>query len=757
MRRTATIVAILLAARAAWGGLVSERWAGKAVKATHPNTMKVIGEAGGARVVFDLSAIPAGAKVYHASLYCFAQRGRQPVKAVLIHPAGSPGATLKLEAPWYASFDATKAVAAWVKNPKANKGLKVARFDNFDAPRTYLEVMYEGTQADLPVQAAGVRTQCHDGQTFIAWTEHPDYRPKDDEQIWVSKFAERGDRLAEGPGDGAYGMPNHPAITLTTLRRLQGLAVRARASGFQGIKGLQRAREVLPVTYRIYRHTERITPANIARATRIAEVDPLSGFDKEVYAIHFQGEYINQREDPNSVIPTLRTGKGDALTPGEGLYVHTAAKAGRYYYAVTTAVAGTENLRDVTDANSLPQPVAEKPAVPQPVLQWVQEDRYHKDPPEYWYRYWAAPPYCSLPTRSLRVAVAVSDKFTGPGPLDIGTISGAFNVRGSIRLPKADRVTLLIQRQLDWLPALYYNAGRGTLKGMTECEVDYFCDRYMCFMINWIMSRHKIDRSRISGSLLHFGLRHPEIFPRMSFGSYTAGYDLRWAPGGPSMPTVLGPRGIKTTTGEDAWKMYSVGEYGKAYPDRDVPFLYCVSGTGKDGGHTSEFGWQDDPRGWRGLIRGRQPFVAAWSCRVPAEVSRGLNQMRWDVSIPAFGNCSLDNNPGNGDPADGDFYGQINGWLLWSDTDQTDAKDKWEMLVWLVPSAPADVCTVDITPRHCKAFKPKPGREFMWTNSPASAPGQVIQAGAVSADRWGLVTLKGVRVTKGRNRITISN
>ena len=47
---------------------------------------------------------------------------------------------------------------------------------------------------------------------------------------------------------------------------------------------------------------------------------------------------------------------------------------------------------------------------------------------------------------------------------------------------------------------------------------------------DWV---HTIDRSKITGSLMHFGLRHPEIFARMSMGSYTAGYDLRWAPGGP--------------------------------------------------------------------------------------------------------------------------------------------------------------------------------------------------------------------------------
>ena len=757
MKRTVVLgVAIcFLAASLARGEVVSRRWGGAALRVSRAKA--------GQRLIFDLSDIPRGAKVHHASLYCFTRGGRQPKDPALIHltekldAEGDPvlaAKPLKIEPPWYRSFDAAEAVGRWVRDPDTNLGLTVKRFEGFDAGKTYLEVRYEGKAQDVPEQVAGVRAVHHHGQTFIAWTEHKAFRPKKDEIIWVEKFSERGDVLAEGPGDGWRGMPNHPAITLTTLRRLQGLAVRLKPSGFQGIKPLRRVRKVLPITYRVYRHAAKITAANIHQAEMLAEVQPLSGFDQEVYKIHFQGEYINQREEPKSVIPTYCLDKGKALAPGEGLYVHTAARAGKSYYAVTTALGGTENLSQIGDANSLSRPVEEKPGTPEPVLQWVQEDYYRKDPTEYWYRYWASPPYVNVPSRSFRVAVAVSDKFKGPGPLTIGSISGAFNVRGSLNLPRADRVTILVKRQLAWMPALFYNQGMGTLRAVTESKVDYYCERYMSRMIKWVMGKYQIDRSKISGSLMHFGLRHPEIFTRMSMGSYTAGYDLRWAPGGPSMPRVLGPMGIKTTKGEDAWKMYSVSEYVNTYPDRDIPFLVCVSGTGKDSGHTCEFGWQDDPRGWRGLLKARQPFVAAWSLGVPRELSLAFGKMRWDVSIPAFSNCSLDNNPGNGDAADGDYYGCINGWLLWDDKDQVDRPDRWEMTVWVISSCPDDACTVDITPRHCKAFKPKKGEKFKWTNTSLKEK-QRVRAGQVTADRWGLVTIKAVKVGKGKNRIVI--
>jgi hypothetical protein len=129
--------------------------------------------------------------------------------------------------------------------------------------------------------------------------------------------------------------------------------------------------------------------------------------------------------------------------------------------------------------------------------------------------------------------------------------------------------------------------------------------------------------------------------------------------------------------------------------------------------------------------------------------------MRWDVTLPAFSRCSLDNNPGNGDPSDGDPCGQINGYLLWDDAEQVEQADRWEMNVYLVGSCPKDSCVVDITPRHCKAFRPKAGEKFGWTNT-SLAEKREVQSGEVRADAAGLVTLEKAIVSRGRNRIRIA-
>ncbi len=712
------------------------------------------------RLVFDLAAIPRGAKVYHASLFCFTSGDVQPREPIRIVADGKP---LALEAPLYRSFDATEAVRRWVADPAANQGFAIERFDRFDAPKSYLEVRYEGAPKNLPPQVTDLRAVHHDGQTFLVWKEVPDYRPKPESIVWVDEWNETGDKLADGPGTGTSGLPRLPAIRLRDLRQLQGLALRDQPSGFQGIKPLVRVREVPPVTYRVYRHPKPISAANLHEAEFLGEALPLCAYDGKMMKIDFQGEYINQREIGDSLIPTYCVEDGKAVLPGEALYVHTTQQAGSVFYAVTTALAGTENASQLGPANSLARPVGETPAPPKPVLQFIQRDRYVAETPELWHIFWCAPPYYHRQNHPLHVTVGVPNGFRGPGPMIINapSMGGDFNLRGDMNVPSRTAITLMVEQHIPWGADLCYNEGRGTLRSFAECKVDFFSERYVLHIINWARGKWRIDPTRITGSQLHFGIRHPEIFSKMSFGAYTATYDARWAPGSSALATLLGPKDeVKTTDGDDAWAVFNIGHYLRKYPARDIPFLICISAVGKDVGHTSEFGWQDDPRGWRALLDARQTFVASWGTEqgranaLPAEMTNKFATMRWDITLPAFSNCSLDNNPGNGDPADGDPCGQINGYLLWDDADAVDEVGRWEMTLYLVADAPRDSCLVDVTPRHCRNFKPKPGDRFQWANT-SPADGREIQKGEVSADQWGLVTIPKAAIGKTKSRLSI--
>ena len=340
MHRITHVLVLMAATSAAQAELVSQRWAGKNAPATHTDTLKVVQSGKDLRLVFDLSALPKGAKIRHASLYCFTQNDRQPEQPAVIQiverlddRAVPGGSSFKLEGPWYRSFDATAAVDRWAARPSENLGFAVVRFDKLLPAKTCLEVLYEGPAPSvnkLPPQATGLRTVHHDGQTFLIWKEHPAFVPKGEDILWVDRWSERSDKMAGAPGTGAYNRPRLPAITCRAFRDLQGLGGREKPSGFQGIKPLVRVKDVPAVQYRVYRHTERITAANLAQAERIATVEPLDAYDANMIEISFKGEYIDQFEVPDSAIPTFCYEDCKAVVPGEALHVSTGAPTARF-------------------------------------------------------------------------------------------------------------------------------------------------------------------------------------------------------------------------------------------------------------------------------------------------------------------------------------------------------------------------------------------------------------------------------------------
>ncbi len=98
----------------------------------------------------------------------------------------------------------------------------------------------------------------------------------------------------------------------------------------------------------------------------------------------------------------------------------------------------------------------------------------------------------------------------------------------------------------------------------------------------------------------------------------------------------------------------------------------------------------------------------------------------------------------------------MNAHMSWETRDIVDGPGRWEMTVCLMAKAPKDSCTVDVTPRRCQKFAPKPGEKFRWTNT-ALADGKVVGSGSLVADQYGLVIIPKAVVSKGKNRISIHN
>jgi hypothetical protein len=60
-----------------------------------------------------------------------------------------------------------------------------------------------------------------------------------------------------------------------------------------------------------------------------------------------------------------------------------------------------------------------------------------------------------------------------------------------------------------------------------------------------------------------------------------------------------------------------------------------------------------------------------------------------------------------------------------------------------------------VTPRRCRKLRAEPGWKFRWTVT-AGEGGKVVQTGAATADKWGLVTMRQVRIPKSGCRLKLA-
>jgi len=151
-------------------------------------------------------------------------------------------------------------------------------------------------------------------------------------------------------------------------------------------------------------------------------------------------------------------------------------------------------------------------------------------------------------------------------------------------------------------------------------------------------------------------------------------------------------------------------------------------------------------------------YGADW---MPMQSTRYLYRYRLDCSYPALSNCSVDGNPGNGDPADGDSVGCINAYVEW-DTLFLDQPTTWETTLWtraLQLSAGTDPgpdsARVDVTPRRLQQFITRPGLVCPYVVTRVS-DGAVVQSGSVVADSSNLITVPAVKVYRGGTRLRIT-
>jgi hypothetical protein len=532
------------------------------------------------------------------------------------------------------------------------------------------------------------------------------------------------------------------------------------------------------VRYALYRSEKPITQTNLDQA-ELCYKGVVNNSAKLFGAAFFQKD----RQNPNTPVSSIwEDGKlvrkpmptfileegGPPLPMWSGLAVHTATKDGPAYYAVVPTDLKGEPLGQVEPGQSATtEPVAEKVAPIQPIKFGDGKVRGQ----------WAG---SSSVTGKQGLPLMLSlhgSQSTGGGAGDHGDmwvyfgtpemgwrdgLPGVFTV---VESRGAAAALSLAPRDCIEDPS-----GNGVIE---TCWFGYFCipvgakvkefrayaftERRLMWMVKWAIERYGADPNRVysSGQSMggmgstQFSYRHPEVFaavyPRLGRVRQT------WLPT-VGMPTIQQARWNKPAPMEDGATDYFVRQDSVKWVSEhheDLPF----------------YGWCSGRTDWvepfksqiemvKALTAGHHPFAFSWNngghdtigAAAMNEIMRYYPPAKFarNRSLPAFGNSSINGNLGSGELGenkqlkDGDLVGGINLGFDW--TDVVDEPGRWSAK--LSNSLAKEDMTVDVTPRRCQAFKPKPGETFRWTTS---AGGQ----GQVAADPHGLVTVAAVKIKPG--------
>ncbi len=524
-----------------------------------------------------------------------------------------------------------------------------------------------------------------------------------------------------------------------------------------------------PVKYKIYRSKKIIT--SLTGLKPVATIGSFSGWNEKFYGIYTGSKkYANRK----AVRYTIKSG-APPLEPGKGLFVFSPAENGDFYYAVTAEIKGHENKTIKVAENSLAVPVRETKGMGLPVLQRIESRKvflYVKNVKLYFYTRWESPPNCNRNSIPFDYLVAIPPKLKIPAPVGIHMHGWGGNLLGGYAWwNNAEKGAILLatnQFPYDWWTGYNENFGMKNKAGFQKGVVRPYTTNRLFSFLDYLKkhSQWKIDLKRTftagssmggSGSLM-MAIRYPDkiAWARSWVGVHIPEKSPRFKG---SYARVWGKpeANIKFEDGTPVWDYYNDAKYLYKHPEKEVGFLTFCNGKNDSG-----IGWAQAVEFLRALQATKRPHLFIWGQAghgqrtiMPGNNSQRVMpiDIRTNQSLPAFTNCSLDENPGNGDPKDGDPKGQINRWLFWDTKDLVDLPDRWEITVGLMAKAPAVQCFVDITPRRLQKMVLMPGEKIRWENR--SLKGAIIGQGSTFTDKNGLITLHHIKVLKIKNRITI--
>lgn len=509
--------------------------------------------------------------------------------------------------------------------------------------------------------------------------------------------------------------------------------------------------------YSLYRSDEPITRENLARA-ELCYHGVLNNSAK-LYGSAFN---MQDRLDPAKPYAVLEEGS-QPLPPWSGLAVRTVQKAGRSYYAVVVTDEKYKPVSTVVPGKSATtEAVEEKPAPIQAIKLYDSKERkgpYVRNTQITGQQ--GLPLVVTLHGSNSRGGGAgeYGDYYLYFGTPEMGYrdgLAGVFSV-SETRRKEGNMLTLRMRDAVEhpsgkrametyWFGYLCVPQGARH----AEPRVYPFTENQIVWITRWVVDRYEADANRVyvggssSGGVgsNNVGFRHPELFA----AAYPVVGRVRRVPAVALDGKFDRMKGAMMADGKTAYYDHVDGPRFAAAHREDLPFLGWACGR-----HDGYATWQEHIDMVRAMTEARHGFAFSWNngnhsgggqARQAISKYYPPEKFAKNRSYPAFGNSSINNNMGNGDPNDGDPVGGINLGFLWNDV--RDEPGRWS--VKLANDLAKEEMTVDVTPRRCQEFKARPGDVIHWANSAGGA-------GKVTADRWGLVTVEKVKITPGQETV----
>jgi hypothetical protein len=471
------------------------------------------------------------------------------------------------------------------------------------------------------------------------------------------------------------------------------------------------------------------------------------------------------------------------LASTKGLFVATTTASGSFYYAVTPTVGGVEDTTIVVGSNALASPVSEGVMMPQPV--W-QESRDIGGKTFNIYVQFVTKVTSSIYPQMTNAGsypfhfALVKSGTQSPYPVTFWmhpqgeTFLDAIHLKG-IGHPNEWVVTID-----DWIPSNEYDTGDYGYHENFDIQSDQnqvpssgilynYTSARVAHTVNWAIRNLPVDSTRTYmtgwsmgaiGTMLNalvIPTRIAAIFvycPRIDMSTW-GGY-VKWgAPG----------TDLLTNEGYHKSERLNATFLARVHRSDYLPIMYTFCGK-----NDINVGWDEKPPFYDSLNAYRHGGFHFWSMTDHGQTFSSspwqpnfpnfafFTRYRTNLSYPAFSNCSINHNPGNGVPLDGVPTGTINGHLDWNDN-IVDVANRWEITLKLKDLSTIygsdlapDSATTDVTLRRLQAFSVQPRSIINWENRRNNI---VVQHASFVHDS-GLVTIPGVKVYKDSSRLVVT-